>query len=98
MRLDFTCGRLTRFLRPYFPGSQTFWPVSMRLCRDLNSAFPRALPLSILKVRLTRGQCLALMSVGVTSAVDLDSLSAERLIECLGKVTAPLMRPNLGAD
>jgi hypothetical protein len=58
----------------------------------------RALPLSILKVRLMRSRCLELMSVGVTSAVDLNSLSAEGLMECRGKVTALLLRPHLGAD
>jgi helicase len=52
-----------------------------------------ALPLTNVPARLTRGQCLALLSVGVRSADDLKNLDGDRLRHCVGLGTAALLRP-----
>jgi helicase len=54
-----------------------------------------ALPLATLSVRLTRGQCLALLNAGVRTEVELNALSDERLHDCVGVVMALQLRPEM---
>ena len=52
-----------------------------------------ALALTTLSVRLTRGQCLALLAVGVRSAEEVNGLDDDRLRKSVGADTAALLRP-----
>lgn len=51
-----------------------------------------ALPLTKLSARLTRGQCLALLTVGARSAGELNGLDDNRLRDCVGAATAAMLR------
>jgi helicase len=51
------------------------------------------LPLTKLSVPLSRGQCLAISSLGVHSIAELNGLSDESLRDCVGPATAALLRP-----
>jgi len=46
-----------------------------------------------LSVRLTRGQCLALLAAGVLSAEELNGLDDDLLSKSVGAVIAALLRP-----
>lgn len=52
-----------------------------------------ALSLTKLSVRLTRGQCLALLAAGVNNSDELNALSDDRLRDCVGTATTALLRP-----
>lgn len=52
-----------------------------------------ALPLAKLPVRLTRGQCLTLLTAGIRTPTQLDALTSEQLREYLGPATIVLLRP-----
>lgn len=54
-----------------------------------------ALSLAKLSVRLTRGQCLALLAAGVSNSAEINALSEEHLNGCVGTATAKLLRPSI---
>jgi replicative superfamily II helicase len=56
-----------------------------------------ALPLTKMSVRLTRGQCLALVAIGVRNPTELDALNEQNLRDCVGVATAALLRPYASA-
>ena len=61
-----------------------------RLEFGLSSA---ALALTKLPVRLTRGQCLALLAAGVRNAEEVNSLDENLLRKSIGLEAAALLRP-----
>jgi hypothetical protein len=44
-------------------------------------------------VEMTRGQCLAMLAIGVRDAGELGALDGYRLRDCLGVSTVALLRP-----
>jgi hypothetical protein len=65
------------------------------ILQRLEFGLPSAgLPLAKLSVRLTRGQCLALLAAGVSNFDELNAVSDDRLIDCVGTATAALLRPS----
>ncbi len=69
--------------------------------QSLNSAVlgetPRRCERSF-EVRLMRGQCLALLNAEVATNAELEALSDEHLIKCVGKATAAILRPRMASD
>jgi len=69
-----------QILSTLFPGEPQFLAGLDELLQRLEFGLPvRALPLATLRVRLTRGQCLTLLSAGIASEAELHALSDERL-------------------
>lgn len=64
--------------------------------RDATSFWPLltegALPLTKISVRLPRGQCLALASIGLHTSDQLRALTNDRLRHCVGLTTAALLQ------
>lgn len=84
-----------QILATLFPDQLEFLKGLDEILQRLEFGLPStALPLTRLSVRLTRGQCLALVSIGVCSASDLENLDYARLRECVGSVTAALLHPH----
>jgi helicase len=91
----------TRFhLRSAHQILSTLLPDQPEFLRRLNEILQRlefglpleALPLAKLPVRLTRGQCLALVAIGVHNPTELDALNELHLRACVGTATAALLR------
>jgi helicase len=83
-----------QILSTLFPDQPEFLKGLDDILQRLEFGLPSAaLPLTKLSVRLTRGQCLALLAVGVCGAGDLDVLDGDRLCSCVGLATAVLLRP-----
>jgi len=83
-----------QILSTLFPGELQFLAGLDEILQRLEFGLPaRALPLATLRVRLTRGQCLTLLSAGIASEAELDALSDERLQDYLGRATAVAFRP-----
>lgn len=92
----------TRFhLRSAHQILATLFPDQPDLLKGLDDILQRlefglplvALPLTKIAVRLTRGQCLALASIGVHTPDQLRALTNDRLRDCVGPATAALLRP-----
>jgi len=85
-----------QILSTLFPGEPVFLAGLDEILRRLEFGLPaRALPLATLRIRLTRGQCLALLAIGVSTQAELEALGDERLIDCLGKAAAAQLRPSM---
>ncbi|MBY0467588.1 MAG: DEAD/DEAH box helicase, partial [Burkholderiaceae bacterium] len=83
-----------QILATLFPDRPEFLKGLDKILQRLEFGLPvAALPLTGISVRLTRGQCLALLSIGVGSADELKNLDQERLRQCVGAGTAALLRP-----
>lgn len=83
-----------QILATLFPDHPDFLKGLDEVLQRLEFGLPSvALPLTKIPVRLTRGQCLALVSIGVHSADHLNNLDDDRLHHCLGSTTAALLRP-----
>lgn len=83
-----------QILATLFPDQPEFLKGLDETVQRLEFGLPAAaLLLTNTPVRLTRGQCLALLSVGVSSADDLKKLDDDRLRQCVGPSTAELLRP-----
>jgi hypothetical protein len=83
-----------QILATLFPHEPEFLKALDVILQRLELGLPSdALPLAALRVRLTRGQCLALCSVGVHNADDLSKLDDAQLRQHVGPSTAALLRP-----
>jgi helicase len=83
-----------QILATLFPDQPDFLKGLDEVLQRLEFGLPSiALSLTKIPVRLARGQCLALVSIGVHSADHLKNLDDERLRHCLGSTTAALLRP-----
>ncbi|MGK2897287.1 MAG: hypothetical protein ACSLE9_01180 [Burkholderiaceae bacterium] len=83
-----------QILSTLFPDQPDFLRGLDDILQRLEFGLPSAtLPLTKLSVRLTRGQCLALLAIGVRDAGELEALDGDRLRNCLGVSTAALLRP-----
>lgn len=83
-----------QILATLFPDKPDFLKDLDEILQRLEFGLPSdALSLTKISVRLTRGQCLALLSVGVRNADDLSNLGDDRLCDCVGLSTAALLRP-----
>ena len=83
-----------QILATLFPDQPDFLKGLDDILQRLEFGLPLvALPLTKIAVRLTRGQCLALASVGVHTPDQLRALTNERLRDCVGPATAALLRP-----
>ena len=84
-----------QILATLFPDQPDFLKGLDEILQRLEFGLPSAaLPLTKAPVRLTRGQCLALLSVGIRNVDDLKNLDDDRLRHCVGSGTASLLRPN----
>lgn len=87
-----------QILATLFPDQPDFLKGLDEVLQQLEFGLPSvALPLVKIPARLTRGQCLALVAVGVHSADDLKNLDDDRLRQCVGSSTAALMRAEADA-
>jgi hypothetical protein len=87
-----------QILATLLPAEPAFLTGLDELLQRLEFGLPaRGLALARMAVRLTRGQCLALLGVGISTEAELDALSDERLAECVGISTATLLRPEVAA-
>jgi replicative superfamily II helicase len=85
-----------QILSTLFPDQPEFLNALDELLGRLEFGLPaQALPLTIIPVRLTRGQYLALYAEGCCSADDIANLSLEKLTDCVGPSVASLLRPEL---
>lgn len=83
-----------QILATLFPDQPDFLKGLDEILQRLEFGLPSAaLPLTEISVRLTRGQYLALLSIGIRSADDLKNLNDDRLRHCVGSGTAALLRP-----
>lgn len=83
-----------QILATLFPDQPDFLKGLDEVLQRLEFGLPSvALPLTKIAVRLTRGQCLSLVSIGVHTADQLKALSNDRLHHCVGQTTAALLRP-----
>lgn len=82
-----------QILAALFPDQPDFLKSLDEILQRLEFGLPStALPLTRVSVRLTRGQCLALLSIGVHNADGLENLDDDRLRRCVGAGTAALLR------
>lgn len=82
-----------RILSTLLPDQPEFLKGLDEILQQLEFGLPvAALPLAKLSVRLTRGQCLTLLAVGVHNLDEINALSDERLCDLLGTLTANLLR------
>jgi helicase len=87
-----------QILATLLPAEPAFLTGLDDLLQRLEFGLPaRGLALARMTVRLTRGQCLALLGVGVGTEAELHALSNERLTDCLGISTVTLLRPEIPA-
>ncbi len=83
-----------QILATLFPDQPDFLKGLDEILQRLEFGLPStALPLTKVSVRLTRGQCLELLSAGVHNDDELRGLDYERLRRCVGSATATLLRP-----
>lgn len=83
-----------QILATLFPDQPNFLQGLDEILQRLEFGLPAtALPLTKVSVRLTRGQCLELLSIGVHNENDLGILDDELLRRCVGSATAALLRP-----
>jgi replicative superfamily II helicase len=83
-----------QILGTLFPDQPDFLKGLDEILQRLEFGLPSAaLPLTKISVRLTRGECLALLSIGVRDADDLKNLDDDRMRHCVGPGTAALLRP-----
>jgi len=83
-----------QILATLFPDQPDFLKGLDEILQRLEFGLPSiALPLTKVSVRLTRGQCLELLSIGVHSEDELKNLDDEQLGRCVGAATAALLRP-----
>lgn len=83
-----------QILTTLYPDQPHFLGGLDELLQRLEFGLPvAALSLMNISVRLTRGQCLALLSIGIHNSDDLKNLDDERLIRCVGASAAALLRP-----
>lgn len=83
-----------RILAALFPERPDFLNALDQLLSRLEFGLPEAaLPLAAMRPRLSRGQCLALMQVGVVTAEQLAALDDARLQACVGAAMFRLIRP-----
>lgn len=83
-----------KILATLFPDQPEFLKGLDEILQRLEFGLPAAaLPLTKIPVRLTRGQCLALLSFGVSSADDLKKLNDDQLRDCVGPNTAAMLLP-----
>lgn len=82
-----------QILSTLFPDQPEFLKGLDDILQRLEFGRPTAvLPLTKLSARLTRGQCLALLTVGARSAGELNGLDDNRLRDCVGAATAAVLR------
>jgi len=87
-----------QILATLFPDQPDFLKGLDEILQRLEFGLPStALPLTKVSVRLTRGQCLELLSIGVRNEDDLKNLDDDRLRHCVGAGTATLLRPRSDA-
>jgi len=87
-----------QILATLFPDQPDFLKSLDEILQRLEFGLPSAaLPLTKVSVRLTRGQCLELLSIGVRNEDDLKNLDEDRLRRCVGTGTAILLRPRSDA-
>ena len=83
-----------QILATLFPDQPDFLKGLDEILQRLEFGLPSiALPLTKVSVRLTRGQCLELLSIGVHSEDELKNLDDEQLRRYVGGATAALLRP-----
>jgi helicase len=83
-----------RILAALFPDQPDFLGALDVLLSRLEFGLPeRALPLSTLRPRLSRGQCLALFQAGVCTSDEMASLGDAQLLACVGDETFRRFRP-----
>lgn len=83
-----------QILATLFPDQPDFLKGLDDILQRLEFGLPLvALSLTKMAVRLTRGQCLALASIGVHTPDQLRALTNDRLRDCVGPATAALLRP-----
>lgn len=77
------------------PDHPEFLQALDEILRRLEFGVPsEVLPLTELRVALTRGQCLALAALGVRDVEGLNSVDDNRLRECVGEIAFALFRPD----
>lgn len=87
-----------QILATLFPDQPDFLRGLDEILQRLEFGLPStALPLMKVSVRLTRGQCLELLSIGVRNEDDLKNLDEDRLRRCVGEGTATLLRSRSNA-
>ena len=83
-----------QILSALFPDQPEFLKGLDDILQRLEFGLPSAaLAFTTLSVRLTRGQCLALLAVGVRSADEVNGLDDDRLRKSVGAETAARLRP-----
>ena len=83
-----------RILAALFPDQPDFLTALDVLLTRLEFGLPEAaLPLAGIRPRLSRGQCLALIQIGVVTLDQLSALDDARLQACVGAAMFRLMRP-----
>lgn len=82
-----------QILTALFPDQPAFLTALDEILQRLEFGLPSsAMPLTKLSARLTRGQCLALLAIGIRNASDLQTLGSDRLRSIVGAETAALLR------
>ena len=85
-----------RILAALFPDQPDFLTDLDVLLSRLEFGLPEAaLPLAGIRPRLSRGQCLALIQIGVVTLDQLRALDDARLQACVGTAMFRLMRPKI---
>ena len=83
-----------QILSTLFPDQPDFLKGLDEILQRLEFGLPSgALPLTHLSVPLTRGQYLALANAGITTSEGVNSLTDERLRDCVGAAGAARLRP-----
>jgi replicative superfamily II helicase len=86
-----------QILGALFPGQLDFLKALDEILLRLEFGLPStALPLMDIPIPLTRGQYLALLSVGVHNIDELEDLDDDRLCQCAGTSTVESLRPKGG--